>query len=140
MASFQLLGEILQQQCSLSDEALEAALNRQQESPQRLGELLLDAQAITSQQLYRALAEQLELPFIDQLPDVINEPELLELIPLAYARLHCIMPLRRQGDCLHVVMADPFERNVVNDLSSIANARIEINLSANGRDCRPYQP
>ncbi|MBW2186510.1 MAG: type II secretion system ATPase GspE [Deltaproteobacteria bacterium] len=129
MASFQLFGEILQQQCSLSDEALEAALNRQQESPQRVGELLLEAQAITSQQLYRALAEQLELTFIDQLPDVINEPELLELIPLAYARQHCIMPLHRQGDCLHVVMADPFERNVVNDLASIASARIEINLA-----------
>lgn len=129
MASAQLLGEILKQQCELSNEALQTALDRQQESSQRLGELLLEAQAITSQQLYRALAEQLELPFIDTLPEMVSGSELLELVPLAYARQHVVMPLERDADSLQVIMADPFERSVVNDLSSLAKARVEISLA-----------
>ncbi|MCD6526908.1 MAG: type II secretion system ATPase GspE [Desulfuromonas sp.] len=129
MADSQLLGEILQQQCALSDEALQTALDRQQESPQRLGELLLEDQAITAQQLYRALANQLELPFIDKLPEMVSGNDLLELVPLAYARQHVVMPLGRDADSLQVVMADPFERSIVNDLASLARARVEISLA-----------
>jgi general secretion pathway protein E len=129
MATTALIGAILHQQCALSDDALQAALTRQQDSPQRLGELLIENQAITPTQLYRALAEQLELPFIDKLPELISDAELLELISLPYARQHVVIPLIRTGDSLQVVMADPFERSVVNDLASLAKARVEISLA-----------
>ena len=129
MAATPFIGEILQQRYALSDETLQSALQQQQESPQRIGELLLEAQAITAQQLYRTLAEQLKLPFLDQLPEVVSGAELLDLLPLAYARQHVVLPLRREADVLQVVMADPFDRNAVNDLGTRAEASINISLA-----------
>ena len=131
--AIQLIGEILQQRYALSDEALQSALEQQQDNPQRIGELLLETQAITTQQLYRALAEQLELPFLDQLPEVVSGTELLDLLPLAYARQHLVLPLKREGDTLQVVMADPFDRDAINDLGTMAgtldDVRIDITLA-----------
>ena len=93
MAAAPRLGEILQQRFGLGDDALNNALERQQDSEQRIGELLLEQQAITSQQLSQALAEQLGLDYLDSLPEVITSEDLLSLIPLAYARQTCGVPL-----------------------------------------------
>jgi general secretion pathway protein E len=129
MGATQLLGEILTQQCALSAEALNAALARQPETGQRIGELLLAAKAISTTQLYQALATQLDLPFIEALPETVNDTELLELIPLTYARQHCIMPLNLSSSALQVVVADPFEREAINDLGTLAKTRIDLHLA-----------
>ncbi|MEA3465760.1 MAG: type II secretion system ATPase GspE [Thermodesulfobacteriota bacterium] len=123
------IGEILKQRYAVSDDAIQSALQRQQEHPERIGELLLAAQAITEEQLSRALAEQLDVPFLDQLPEVISGNKLLDLLPLTYARQHVVLPLKHESDILQVVMVDPFDRSAVNDLGTLAEASIEISLA-----------
>ncbi|PLX93055.1 MAG: type II secretion system protein GspE [Desulfuromonas sp.] len=129
MAVAPRLGEILQQRFGLGDDALNSALERQQESDQRLGELLLEQQAITSEQLSQALAQQLNMPYLSELPEVVSGDELLGLVPLAYARQHCVLPLSRDEHQLQLVMADPFNRNAINDLGTLAKARVEVSLA-----------
>jgi len=130
MAAAPRLGEILQQRFGLGDDALNNALERQQDSEQRIGELLLEQQAITSQQLSQALAEQLGLDYLDSLPEVITSEDLLSLIPLAYARQHVVFPLSRDERHLKLLMADPFDRNAINDLTALAKVRVEPCLAA----------
>ncbi len=131
MVTTQLIGKILQQQCPLSDEDLQTALEQQQLLPQqRIGELLLANQAISAEQLGRALAQQLHLPFLATLPEVITSSWILDLLPLAYARDHIVLPLQLENGVLIVVMADPFDLNAINDLATLSEANIEVSLAA----------
>ena len=125
----QRIGEILQHHYAISDESIATALQRQQENQQRLGQILLEAKVITTQQLYSALAEQLNLPFLNKLPEVVSGTELLDLLPLAYARQHLIVPIKREANTLQIVMADPFDHNAINDLGTLSASRIEISLA-----------
>ncbi|MDY0189489.1 MAG: type II secretion system ATPase GspE [Desulfuromonas sp.] len=131
MAATQLIGKILHQQCSLSEESIQAALEQQQQLPQqRLGELLLAKQAITAEQLSRALAHQLQLPYLETLPEAITDDAMLDLLPLAYAREHLVLPLEIKDGVLQVVIADPLDSNAVNDLTAVGDANIALNLAA----------
>jgi type II secretory ATPase GspE/PulE/Tfp pilus assembly ATPase PilB-like protein len=54
----------------------------------------------------RALAERLDLPF-DPLDEFHVDPELFRTIPVEVMLRYQFLPLRADGDVLHVVMADP---------------------------------
>ncbi|MBN2645974.1 MAG: type II secretion system ATPase GspE [Desulfuromonadaceae bacterium] len=111
------IGEILVAQGSVSPHDLESTLLKQQESTQRLGELLVADGLISPFQRCRALAEQFSMTCHEKLPELISDPRLLELLPLAYARQHRIMPLSMDEETLSVVLADPFNHAALNDLA-----------------------
>ena len=72
----------------------------------RLGNLLVDAGAISDRQLAETLAEQLDLPLAD-LRDDRPDPEAVAKVPEHIARELVAVPLRLDGDALQVVVADP---------------------------------
>lgn len=116
-------------------------------NPQRLGDLLLDANLIDEIQLRVALQEQastgerlgsalVHLGFIDEavlaaflskqadLPCVnihgLHIPsEILALIPKEIAFENAIIPIRRSGDTLYLAMADPFDNEALDIASDV---------------------
>ncbi|APG27912.1 type II secretion system protein GspE [Syntrophotalea acetylenivorans] len=125
MSIWKPLGEILQQQCSVPAAAIEQALTAQQQSQLRLGELLIQAKAIDSATLARALALQLDLPFCDQITEPA-EDELLKLIPIAFAKEHRIFPIKRNNGRLKLAIADPLDGRVLNDLTTLTGCQPDI--------------
>ena len=125
MKSWKPLGEILQQRCDVPSAAIDQALTAQQQSDLRLGELLLQAKAISPTTLAKALALQLELPFREQLTE-LAEDELLKLIPIAFAKEHRIFPIKRSEDRLLLAVADPLDGRALNDLAALTGCRPEI--------------
>ena len=90
------LGDILLRTTRLSAEQLELARNRQQESHQRLGDVLVEDGLISPDDLLRAIAEQLRLDVLQNLsPDEVDEA-LIQRVPIAFAKQHRILPLSRR--------------------------------------------
>lgn len=87
------IGQILLRTAGLSRAKLDEALERQEEGGGRLGELLVGMKAVTEEQVLRALALQLDLPFVDRIRDDEVEVDLVRRIPINFAKHFKIMPL-----------------------------------------------
>ncbi|MBI3541529.1 MAG: hypothetical protein HY073_05280 [Deltaproteobacteria bacterium] len=60
------------------------------------------------------------------LPDLDIEPEAVQRVPLTLALRHCVMPFRIEGDRLFVVMEDPGNFIVIEDLARLTGLKIEV--------------
>jgi len=120
------LGEILQAGYGVSAAALAAALASQAEHGGRIGEWLGRDHGLTPVALAAALAEQLGVESLDRLPEALVAEELLERIPIAYAREHLVFPLELNDDSLQLAMADPFDLPARNDLTVLVGRSLQI--------------
>jgi type IV pilus assembly protein PilB len=102
------LGERLVAANLVSREAVEAALQEaQQGTGLRLGELLLERNAITQDDLTRTLAVQFGMPIVD-FRLVTPEPGAVSLLPEATARALTILPIAIEGgDMVRLAVTDP---------------------------------
>ncbi len=88
-----MLGLWLIEEGSISEKALDHALREQMEHGGRLGDILIAHGAITPLALYKAIAKQVHLPFLDLLKSQWS-PELLKVEALPdYIRLR-LLPIR----------------------------------------------
>ena len=110
------IGEYLIQAGLITDADLRAALEEHRRSGEPLGVVLVRLTLVTEQQVAKALASQLDFPYVDPTEEP-PEAAAIELIPktVALARV-CVVLKRRQNE-LTVAMADPLLFSVVQDLS-----------------------
>lgn len=129
MENTQLLGQILLREGSISQENLDAALHKQTDEHQPLGQILLHQRCLTAAQLCTALALQSGIPCAAQLPEAVNDTSLLELLPLNYVKEHGIIPLEWVDECLRVAITDPYAAAPINDLEALVDAPLELYLA-----------
>jgi general secretion pathway protein E len=129
MDQWKPLGVILHQECGVAVEHIDRALADQADGGRRLGEILLAMKAVTPGELARALAIQQGLPFRAELPEQ-SAGEMLDLIPIAFAKEHLVFPIDRRGDRLLVAVADPLDSRPLNDLTVLTGCRLEIAVAA----------
>ncbi|MCS7065312.1 MAG: GspE/PulE family protein, partial [Fimbriimonadales bacterium] len=102
------LGEWLIQLGKITPQQLQDALETQRLTGKRLGETLIELGYITHEDYYEAQAAQYEVPYEPLHPDTLAlEPALRALVPSSIATRHFVLPLRREGNILHLAMADP---------------------------------
>ena len=80
----------------------------------------------------RALAEHLDLPF-DPLHEFHVDPELFRTIPVEVMLRYQFLPLRADGDILHVVMADPSNVVSVNEVELALAKSLEVTVAPPNR-------
>ena len=73
----------------------------------------------------RALAERLGLPF-DPLDEFHVDPELFRTIPVEVMLRYHFLPLRSEGEILHVIMADPSNVISLNNVEMILARPLEV--------------
>ncbi|PLY04258.1 MAG: type II secretion system protein GspE [Desulfuromonas sp.] len=125
------LGEILCEQAGLSAEQVELAATESREQSQRLGAYLLSKQLINEEQLAEALAAQFGLEYCRELP-VPEQQELLEQIPIGYARSNLVLPLAREEEVVKLAVADPLALELFNDLVVKLGAQMACVVAAPG--------
>ena len=101
-----LLGEIMIQNAWLNWPQLETALSVQKDTNRRLGEILVEGRMTTRQNLYRALAIQHGMAFVE-LKNFVPQPEAMRLMPRRYVYQHQILPLATKDDVLLVAVPSP---------------------------------
>lgn len=127
------LAHILKHQFALPDAMLSDALHLQQEKGGRLGDILVQRQAISETQLLEALSVQYEIPFWPELPmENIMGSDFAKKISIQFLKRHHMVPLAvpdpaateaSEDDAHHQVFIlavnDPGNFNAVDDLIRI---------------------
>ena len=123
------LGEILRDEGLISEEQLQAALERQKtEKRLRIGEVLVAMGAVTAEDVAQAIWQQRQIPYVD-LDNYALDPKVIELVPERIARAYLALPIFKIGNALTVAMADPFNLIAVDDLRSRTGCEIETVIS-----------
>ena len=90
------LGEVLRERKRVSFEALEAALDDQQKGAGLLGELLVQRNACSKDDVVSALEEITHFRYVDARFATV-EREVIKLLPQSAAERYCVLPLVREG-------------------------------------------
>ena len=107
------LGQILLESFNLSPEKLDEGLRHQAEKGGRLGEVLVQLKAVTEEDVGRALAAQLDLPWVASIGVDDVDPELVKRVPINFAKQAHLVPLKLEGEVAQVVVADPIDTAVL---------------------------
>ncbi len=120
------LGELLVNAGAITKMNLEAALGEQKVSQMRLGEVLIKNGYLTELHLAEALCEQLELPFVS-LVQTRPSQAALALIPENVALRLNVVPVSIEGkQKITVAMSDPMDALAVDEIRMLTNRDISI--------------
>lgn len=118
-----LLGQILMERGVITTHQLEQALKMQDQKGGFIGELLIDLGHISERDYVAAVVVQCQIPYIAIDRYDISE-EVLRALPAGFARRHHLIPLDYANQILNVVMADPLDLDVKNEMRRLTGCRI----------------
>jgi hypothetical protein len=111
------LGDLLLQQGLVSTAQLEEALKYQVIFGGKLGTNLIEMGILEEDELARALSQQFCVPAISA-EEVMNvEAQVLALLPRELVEKHSVVPLKQEGRRLTLLMPDPGNFQLIDDLS-----------------------
>jgi general secretion pathway protein E len=115
------IGEILLDHEVISRDTLNQALEKQgqQDRDDHLTKILVDMEAISQSQAYRALAEQMDYPFKEQLDDEAIDLSLLEELELGFCRDKRVLPFEQNGDQVYVGTDKPLALDNLDEIGFI---------------------
>jgi type IV pilus assembly protein PilB len=118
-----LLGEILIERKRITREQLDEALRFQKKHKGLLGEILVRLGYLDEKDIVVALVVQCDLPYI-----AINKYsiplEILKLVPKETARELHVIPLDRVGNILSLVMVNPFDQSVKEEIERLSGCKV----------------
>ena len=118
------LGQILIELDMITPDQLETALEEHRRTPKSLGRVLIDMGMIKEGDLVRALAEQVGLEFVD-LSEHQIDPTATTLLPEALARRYRAIPIGERDGKLLVAMSDPANVYALDDIRTITNRDVQ---------------
>lgn len=119
------LGEILIQQNLLTSEQLEQALAEQKRTGRKLGRVFIESGFVTEKQISEALARQLNIPFID-LSQFNVSAAVVQKLPEAQARRFRAVVLEDRVNTYLIGMADPSDLFAYDEIARVLKRDIEL--------------
>jgi general secretion pathway protein E len=121
------LGEILTESTNLTQAQLESALKAQEGRGEgKIGEILVEQNLVTEEEVLKALAFQLDLPYYNRLPINDIDPSLVDNIQIQFCRDNRILPVARDDFNVTVAVADPLNVFPLDDLRLILSTNINM--------------
>jgi type IV pilus assembly protein PilB len=109
------LGEVLRERGHVSSADVTKAIEDQSGKAVHLGELMLERGLVAKNDLGAALTEVTHVPYID-CDQVEIDPEVLKIVPYTTAKRLCVLPIHCEGKKLVVVMVEPQNLPVIDEL------------------------
>ncbi len=119
------LGDLLVESELISEEQLQQALTQQKTSGQKLGRVLINEGYLTEEAMLNALSQQLKIPFID-LAHFKFKPDIVKLIPEIQSRRFRAIALERNDAGILVGMSDPTNIFAYDELARILQMPIRM--------------
>jgi general secretion pathway protein E len=119
------IGEILLEMGATGPADVQAALNEQKTRAERLGQILIDSGAVTPIAVARALARQVDCEVAEQLDVEQLDLDLLDAVPIAYARGRRMLPLRHEKGVLRVACVDPLDTDGLDHIARALRGEVE---------------
>lgn len=123
------LGEILVDRNIISEDQLQKALQEQEAAGQRLGHVLTRFGYVTERELLNILEEQLSTKQVS-LEDSEIDFDAAALIPYNIAKRYKAVAVKRKGNTLEVAMQDPLNVVAVDDLQLVTGLGIKTLLAS----------
>jgi type IV pilus assembly protein PilB len=118
------LGEILSHWGVVPANGLADALEYATNHGKRIGEALVELDLCGEEDVFKALATQFDMPFVDLTQDTVTKSA-LDLVPHDLIRRHMVLPIAKEGNRIRVVITDPLDLDTIDMLRFRLNAEIE---------------
>jgi type IV pilus assembly protein PilB len=119
-----ILGQLLVEAGCIAPETLDDVLGPARRRGERLGETLVRTGRAPAEEVARALAVQLGLPYAP--PPLEAEREALQAVRPELVRAHRVLPLRVGPRSLEAALADPLDLGAVDDLQFQTGRRVRV--------------
>lgn len=116
------LGDLLVESQLITEEQLAIALERKSQD-EKLGDALVREGFVTELQLIEALEMQLGIPRISIYQYQIDQ-DVIQLVPHHLAKRHQVMPIRKEDNKLFVAMIDPMDYFAIEELRMATGCQI----------------
>jgi len=118
------LGELLIDAGVITPEQLAEALDKQRDSGELIGQILISMGYASEPAVLEALGKQLGLPVVT-LSEHTVDPVALGKVPSEFAMRHQLIPLRSEDHTLTVAMANPLDVHPLDDLRLVTGCEIK---------------
>ncbi|MBI2346016.1 MAG: type II secretion system ATPase GspE [Deltaproteobacteria bacterium] len=119
------LGAILLESTALSQEQLEQALEVHRQRGIKLGDALVQLKLLRTEDILKALSIQLGFPYEQRILVEEVAPDLLQPLPINFAKKNELLPLRREGHRIVVAIADPTNSAALDDLRLLYGCEVK---------------
>ena len=119
-----LLGRILKEMGLVTESQIQEALAIQKERGGAIGEILVELNYITREDLTLALASQAGMEVVN-LDDTQIPPEVISHISASIAQVYRVVPVRFRNGVLTVALADPTHLKTLDDLRFLLNCEVK---------------
>lgn len=123
-----LLGEILVEKDVITADQLNKALEVQAKNGGLIGEVIVNLGFATEEAIAQCLAHQYGFAFLP-LENYEIPKETTSLVPANVAAHYCLIPLDKIGNTLTLVMANPLNVHAVEDIEDITKLDTQIFIS-----------
>jgi len=130
------LGSILVERGLISEDQLRQAISEQNETGERLDQVLVRLGHCTSGDVLQAIGQQFAMPIVD-LNAIDVTPEVLRTLPPKLVFKQRCVPIEQHNGTLRVATCDPFELSAFDELRLLTGMAIELVL-ADERDLRKF--
>jgi type IV pilus assembly protein PilB len=110
------LGDVLVQAGAITEEQLIQSLAEQKQNNVPLGKALVEMGFISEEKLLNSLADQLKIPYVD-IQGIKFSQEAIRKVPETIARKHRIIPISIENGSLKLAMADPLNIFAVDEVT-----------------------
>lgn len=125
------IGQILVEAEAITGEQLTYALKKQRENGHRIGENLIDLGYIDEDEITRYIAEQYRIPYIS-LDRYEFSTGILDIIPEDISKIHGLIPLDLIGDILTVGTVDVPDKRILKRMEVLTGFKIQVMLVTGG--------
>ena len=122
------IGSFLKRKLLIDEAVLDAAAKEAFKQKIRIGQVLIGSGKVPERLLYEALAEQLLLEFVPHVENIISM-DLLRELPTELFRDGRCFPVSSNESVLRVVMADPFDLDIVQQATLASELVVETILT-----------
>ena len=119
------LGDLLVEQNLITEDQLKLALSEQRKLGMKLGRTLVEIGLTTEEEILEALSNQLHIPLVD-LRHFNFKAELVRLLPETMARRYRAIVLDKQGDEIQIGMADPTDLFAYDEIDRLLKGRLKL--------------
>ncbi len=110
------IGEILVRRGALEPDKLEQALETAAGRSLDLRDFLVATHTVEEDKVVRALADEVGMEFIEKLPVELIPEELIDAVPINFARQNHVLPLSQTEQDVRVAVANPLDPFPIDDL------------------------
>ena len=118
------IGQILIDAELITEEQLNRIKELQHKSGDRVEQVLLQQRLVTPQQLAFFISLQLGIPFVNLKKEGVR-PNALKLVPESIARKYGVIPVDTTNNTVIVAMEDPRDIEAIEDLAAVTMKRVE---------------